>query len=90
MRQLLSFAFGLLLLLLLLKLFPSLVLLTDQSLELTGQLPGKIQGLEDFLVLGNGQLLVLIELLATLAVGSVTVKLGLGWNYLCLLFIRKN
>lgn len=77
LSQLLSFALGLLKLFLLLELLPVLVLLLDQGLELTRQLSGELQGLENLLVLGDGQLLVSVQLLAALAVGAVSVQLGL-------------
>ena len=72
-----SFTLGLLKLFLLLKLHLGLILLLDQSLELTRQIPSELKGLEHLLVLGDGQLLVSVQLLASLAVGSVAIKLGL-------------
>ena len=72
-----SFTLGLLKLFLLLELLLGLILLLDQGLELTRQLPSELQGLEHLLVLGDGQLLVSVQLLASLAVGSVAIKLGL-------------
>ena len=72
-----SFTLGLLKLFLLLELHLGLILLLDQSLELTRQIPSELKGLEHLLVLGDGQLLVSVQLLASLAVGSVAIKLGL-------------
>ena len=72
-----SFTLGLLKLFLLLELLLGLILLLDQGLELTRQLPSELQGLEHLLVLGDGQLLVSVQLLASLTVGSVAIKLGL-------------
>ena len=72
-----SFTLGLLKLFLLLEFHLGLILLLDQSHELTRQLPSELQGLEHLLVLGDGQLLVSVQLLASLAVGSVAIKLGL-------------
>ena len=72
-----SFTLGLLKLFLLLELLLGLILLLDQGLELTRQLPSELQGLEHLLVLGDGQHLVRVQLLALLAVGSVAIQLGL-------------
>jgi hypothetical protein len=77
LSQLLSLALGLFQLLLLQELLLCLVFLHNQSLELTGELPSEVQGLEDFLVLGDGQLLVIVQLFAALIISSVNVELSL-------------
>ena len=77
------FGFGLFLLLLLEVLLPGLFLVNGQSLELSAQLAGKVQILNDLVILNDGGLLVLVQVAAAAGVLAVDVELALK-------FIKKD
>ena len=72
-----SFTLGLFQLLLLEQFLPSLIFILDQGLELSRQFPSEFQSLDHFLVLGDGRLLVLVQLLAAVEVSAVAIEFGL-------------